>query len=247
MEYSEWLPYYESIRSEFGFPFDREQASADRLRALLGPTAREDPLGRIGRRLRGRPVVVVGLAPRAGAPPVWRLPVRGKPPALVAADGAAAVCLEQGLVPEVIVTDLDGPIPSEVTANARGALVLVHAHGDNGPALDAWVPEFRGELAGSWAGPPGDGLLNVGGFTDGDRSVCLAESVGAERILLWGFDFDAVEERDPSERARKLAKLRWARTIVDTIARRARVPIDWWSRDGSIAPYRVVPTGPATQ
>jgi len=111
--------------------------------------------------------VVVGRAPRAGPPPLWQRPAAARAPAVIAADGATTVCLNAGLVPDVIVTDLDGPVASEVAANVRGALVAVHAHGDNAPAIDRWVPEFTGQLAGSWAGPPRDGLFDVGGFTDG--------------------------------------------------------------------------------
>ncbi len=156
---------------------------------------------------------------------------------LIAADGAAERCLTAGLVPAVVVTDLDGPVPSEVTANLRGSLVLVHAHGDNVPALERWVPEFPGELAGSWAGPPRPALLNVGGFTDGDRAAYLAEAVGARRILLWGFDFESVEEPDGPTRTRKLAKLACARRLLDELAAEGSVPMLRWARDGSIAPY----------
>ncbi len=135
-------------------------------------------------------------------------------------------------------TDLDGPVPSEVTANARGAVVVVHAHGDNLPALREWVPEFTGELAGSWSGAPGDGLLDVGGFTDGERAAYLAEHCGATSILLWGFDFARVEESDPAARDRKLAKLRWANDDLALLARASRVGLTEWRRDGSRRPFQ---------
>lgn len=246
MEYLEWAPYYERIRREFGFSMEREQAAADRLAELLPAPARRDPIARLRPRIAGREVVVVGLAPRAGAPPVWRLPATGPAPVVIAADGAARPCLNAGLVPGVVVTDLDGPVASEVAANARGALVVVHAHGDNVPALERWVPEFSGELAGSWAGAPTDGLLDVGGFTDGDRGACLAAHLGATRVLLWGFDFADPDGATEAERARKQAKLRWAERILGVVARGA-VPLALWRRDGSVVPYPVEPTGPSTQ
>ncbi|MFY9716407.1 MAG: 6-hydroxymethylpterin diphosphokinase MptE-like protein, partial [Thermoplasmata archaeon] len=158
-------------------------------------------------------------------------------PAIVAADGATAPCLSAGLVPAVVVTDLDGPVPSEISAGGRGSLVLVHAHGDNVPALERWVPEFPGELAGSWAGPPRPELIDVGGFTDGDRAAYLAEALGARRILLWGFDFERTDEPDPTRRATKLAKLRWARDLLSDLARSSRTPILRWGLDGSLVPY----------
>jgi 2-amino-4-hydroxy-6-hydroxymethyldihydropteridine diphosphokinase len=237
MEYADWAPSYERIRTEFGFPMAAEERSAGLLATLLPATARTDGLGRAIERLRGRDVVVVGLAPRAGPPPVWRLRSDRTAPAIVAADGAAETCLGAGLVPAIVVTDLDGPVAAEVAANRRGSLVAVHAHGDNAPALAEWVPQFPGELSGSWAGPPTSVLFNVGGFTDGDRAVCLAEHARARRILLWGFDPSIAEEATEAERARKLAKLRWADRIIAGLARDGRVPILHWGRDGALAPY----------
>jgi uncharacterized Rossmann fold enzyme len=247
MEYADWAPRYRAIQAQFGFAFDREERSAQHLLGRLPRPALVDPLGRIARRLAGRETVVVGRAPHAGPPPLWRRPASDRPPAVIAADGATTVCLDAGLVPDIIVTDLDGPVASEVVANARGAFVVVHAHGDNAPAIDRWVPEFSGELAGSWAGPPGNGLLNVGGFTDGDRAAFLAEHVGANRILLWGFDFAHVDDPEPAARSRKLAKLRWAAELLGELARAGRVPLEEWRPDGTVRPFQPPPTGPATQ
>lgn len=245
MNYARWSGRYESIRAEFGYPFEREEAAGRRLIGLLPPRARERALERIAARLADREVVVVGAAPDAGAPPIWQLRDRPRAPALVAADGAARACMEARLTPDLVVTDLDGPVPSEISANSAGALVVVHAHGDNIPAIERWVPEFSGELAGSWAGPPYGGLIDVGGFTDGDRSAYLAEHAGAARILLWGFDFHPAGP--PAPGPRQLAKLAWAQRLIGELARQGNTPIDWWSNDGRIRPYLESDTGPSTQ
>jgi 2-amino-4-hydroxy-6-hydroxymethyldihydropteridine diphosphokinase len=237
LEYTEWAPQYARIRAEFGFPFPREERAADLLASLLPEAARSDPLGRIGARIAGRDAIVLGLAPDSGPPPLWRLPPTTPAPVLIAADGATATCLEAGLVPSVIVTDLDGPVPALITANRRGALVVIHAHGDNLGPLEEWVPQFPGELAGSWAGPPRPDLIDVGGFTDGDRAAYLAAHVGASRVLLWGFDFERVNEREPNGATRKLAKLRWARTLLANLAVEGRVPLLVFERDGRLVPY----------
>ena len=247
MEYRTWAPHYERIRAEFGFAFAREEAAADRLESLLPERARADPLPRLRTLLRGKEVIVVGLAPSAGPPPLWRRPPTEAPVALLCADGAAAECLASGLVPTAIVTDLDGPVPSEVSANGRGSVVVVHAHGDNVPALEEWVPLFPGELAGSWAGPPRGPLLDVGGFTDGDRAAYLADHCGARRVLLWGFDFDRVDEPEGPKRTRKLAKLAWARRSLEFLAARTEMPIFTWSPDGSLAPYPVARNAASTR
>jgi 2-amino-4-hydroxy-6-hydroxymethyldihydropteridine diphosphokinase len=247
MQYDAWAPTYRAIQEEFRYPFDREIASARLLRSLLRPSDLVDPLDRIANRLRGRIAIVVGLAEGAGAPPLWTLPASAAAPAVVAADGATEPCLAAGIVPDVIVTDLDGPVASEVAANARGALAVVHAHGDNRSALARWVPEFSGELAGSWAGAPEQGLLDVGGFTDGDRAAYLAEHCGASSLLLWGFDFAPTRERGSLLSLTKLAKLRWAGRCVDRLAREGHCPIDEWRRDGSRRRYGTAAMGPSTQ
>ncbi len=234
MRYELWAPRYEAIRADLGYRFDREETAAATLERLLPPRARREPLPHLAPLVRGRDAIVVGLAPGAGPPPVWRLPASSPPPAVLVADGAARACLESGLVPTIVVTDLDGPVASEVAANGRGAFAVVHAHGDNVAALETWVPEFPGELAGSWAGRPRGGLLNVGGFTDGDRAAFLAEELGARRILLWGFDPNRVEEADPAERAVKLRKLAWAERLLELLATEGRVPLARWRPDGSM-------------
>jgi 2-amino-4-hydroxy-6-hydroxymethyldihydropteridine diphosphokinase len=235
VEYAAWAPRYQEILSAFGFPREREELAARRLTALLPDAARHDPLRRISARLAGRTVIVAGRAPRLDAPPLWRLPAEDPRIAVIAADGATLRCLEGGVIPDVITTDLDGPVASEVAANARGSLVVIHAHGDNLPQLERWVPEFGGELAGSWAGPPQDGLLDVGGFTDGDRAAYLAEHVGARRILLWAFDFEKVDEAESAPR--KLEKLAWARRLLTQLAEHGRAPIWNWAPDGSLHRY----------
>jgi 2-amino-4-hydroxy-6-hydroxymethyldihydropteridine diphosphokinase len=237
MQYERWAPLYEQIAREFGFAWEREERAADRLESLLPAPARDRPLERVRPRLSGRDVIVVGAAPDAGPPPLWRLPGGPLRPVLVASDSATSACLDAGFVPSVITSDLDGPIPPEISANRRGALVVVHAHGDNIAALEEWVPQFPGELAGSWAGPPRPGLLDVGGFTDGDRAAYLADAVGARSLLLWGFEFDRADEPTTEARDRKLAKLRWAARSLDELARHGGTPIRRWERDGSISAY----------
>jgi uncharacterized Rossmann fold enzyme len=253
MEYARWAPRYRALAAEFGFPFAHEERAAQLLLSLLPPAARVEPLRRLRSRIEGRTAVVVGLAPGAGHPPIARLPPSLSPLVILAADGATARLLAGGTVPDLVVTDLDGPIPSEITANAAGALVVVHAHGDNQDALRRWVPEFPGELVGSWAGPPTDALVDLGGFTDGDRAGYLAAALGARRILLHGFDFERTEESTESSRATKRRKLAWAEQLLGELARDpASPPIALLRPDGTQAPLQVAgtpedPTGPSTQ
>jgi 2-amino-4-hydroxy-6-hydroxymethyldihydropteridine diphosphokinase len=237
VEYNAWSSRYDQIRAEFGFPFERELAAAELLVSLLPDAAEEDPLVRLRPLVEGRTAVVVGLAPRTGPPPLWRLPPTPRAPVLLAADGATATCLDAGLVPAIVVTDLDGPVAAEVAANRRGSVVVIHAHGDNQPALREWVGQFPGEVVGSWAGPPRAHLLDVGGFTDGDRAAYLADHLGAERVLLWGFDFARTAPTDPVAHEQKLAKLTWAERVLGDLARDGRSPLFLWRPDGTLEPY----------
>lgn len=237
MEYSVWAPRFDRIRAEFGFPFEREVAAADLLDRLLPATSPVDPLERLRPLVEGRTAIVSGLAPGAGPPPIWRLASTDRSPVILAADGATATCLDAGLVPGIVVTDLDGPVPAEVAANRRGSIVVIHAHGDNRPALQEWVGQFPGEVVGSWAGPPRPRLLNVGGFTDGDRAAYLADHLRAERVLLWGFDFGRTAPSDPAAHEMKLAKLTWASRLLGELAADGRVPLFRWRTDGTMTPY----------
>lgn len=246
MEYVEWAPVYRRIAEEYGYSLDRERRVADMLLEQLSPPNRVDPLTRLTPRLAGRSVVVVGAAPSSGAPPIWAIPPIA-PVAVIAADGAAQSCLKGNVVPSVITTDLDGPVEAEVESNARGAFVLLHAHGDNRASIERWAGEFPGEVGGSWAGPPTEALLNVGGFTDGDRAVFLADHVGARSILLFGFDFEDVSAEADSTRRTKRKKLDWARRLVDRVARGRTDGVRWLRPGGEIEPYVPAPIGPSTQ
>ena len=157
-------------------------------------------------RLRGHDVLVVGNAPTLEEE-LENLHERNR--TFVAADGATAVLLEKGIVPEIVVTDLDGPFDAILEANKMGAIATVHAHGDNLDALKRCVPQL-GMILGTVQCRPPQGLYNFGGFTDGDRCVFLAKELGAASIKLLGFDFE-----DESVTPRKRKKLAWAKRLID--------------------------------
>jgi uncharacterized Rossmann fold enzyme len=156
--------------------------------------------------LRGNPVVVCGNAPCLAAE-LDNKTIAGS--AVLAADGAVSVLLKRDIVPEAVVTDLDGPFPEIRRANSLGSIVVVHAHGDNLDALMSYVPRLE-RIVGTCQCRPPAGLFNFGGFTDGDRCVFAAKELGAAEISLLGFDF-----QDPSVTPRKKKKLGWAKKLID--------------------------------
>lgn len=204
MQFATWEPFYNQILQDFGFSSARDEEGAHLLAELLQysgdcrPSAEE--------RIRGRKAVIFGNAPSLDRE-LDALPRMDA--ARIAADGAAAVLLRRGIVPDVVVSDLDGPFPAILEACQKKAIIVVHDHGDNLDALAIYVPQLENVIGTCQCGPSG-GLYNFGGFTDGDRSVFLAVELGASSIELVGFDFE-----DQSVTPRKRKKLAWAKRLIE--------------------------------
>ncbi|HVM46278.1 MAG TPA: 6-hydroxymethylpterin diphosphokinase MptE-like protein [Candidatus Thermoplasmatota archaeon] len=201
MRWAEWEPVYRDILADFGYDRKADEDAALLLASLARDLPRPD-LAALRARVEGREVVVAGPRPAA------------LPDGIVFATDAAAWALPRAAC---VVTDLDGDVEAQAAANARGVPLFVHAHGDNVPALRRVVPALRGPVQPTTQAQPREGLLNAGGFTDGDRACCLAVELGAASLALAGFDLDEPwpkPGRDPATKARKLA---WARRIIDAL------------------------------
>lgn len=133
---------------------------------------------------------------------------------VVAADGATSTLLSRGILPDVIVTDLDGDVDDQVKANKEGSVVFVHAHGDNMDAIRKHVLRFDGMTVCTCQCPPTEGVYNFGGFTDGDRAACIVASLGVRSIRLVGFDFESPSAKRGRSRVVKARKLLWAKRIM---------------------------------
>ncbi|MFW5983932.1 MAG: 6-hydroxymethylpterin diphosphokinase MptE-like protein [Halobacteria archaeon] len=197
MRFEDWEPFYEAILTDFGYSREEDRRSARALNGFLQPF----DVSRLDAVFGGADVSVVG-----NAPCLEPRDVRGD--VVVAADAAARRLADAGVPVDVIVTDLDGAPRHAATESVDGTLVVVHAHGDNPDAVERWLPEFEARnVVGTTQTRPFGVLHNFGGFTDGDRAVFLADSFGASRIRLYGFDFtDARDE--------KREKLRWAHRLL---------------------------------
>jgi len=216
MRFSDWEPIYEEILEEFGFSRYEDEEAARLLQKLLA--GRENDLSPqdLDSVIRGREVVVCGngpslpggLAEALGGGQGSPEPSKRNDPVIIAADGATTQLLAAGALPDVIVTDLDGFMPDILAANARGSAAVVHAHGDNIPALKEYVPRLR-RVLGTTQAEPIEGIYNFGGFSDGDRCAFLAKSFGAAKIRIIGFDYD-----DPTVTPKKKMKLWWAKRLV---------------------------------
>jgi uncharacterized Rossmann fold enzyme len=227
MDFRAWAPEYRRIRQEFGFSEEEDERAVEVLRELLrhhpGALSREEAVRLLDHLVRGRRVWVVGPA---GQPMPFRGPLFRRPPdVVVAADGATTVCLRHGLIPDIIVTDLDGIIPDEIRACEGGAVVVVQAHGQNMSALRRWLPRFPGRIIGSGPTEPVPPILNAGGFTDGDRAVYLAQAFQAQEVVLVGFDFETAVAKGSGSPRLKQKKLFWARELLRTLAKQTPLRI----------------------
>jgi uncharacterized Rossmann fold enzyme len=207
-----WLPLYREICGEFGYDEAQDAMSADLMSSLL--SSRKVPT--LGELMSSCPSTVT----ICGDGPSLRDEVSQRPPRgyVVAADGATTTLMDAGLMPDAIVTDMDGEMEHQLRASAHGSVVFAHAHGDNMRAVKGFVPRFEGQVVGTCQGPPSGRLVNLGGFTDGDRAACIFSGLGAERIALMGFDFDRPTPKPSRSSEVKAHKLRWAKRIIDTLA-----------------------------
>ena len=204
MQFATWEPIYQSILQDFGFSPGRDVEAAMLLKELLRD---REPLLYVAEEIvDGQGVVVCGNAPTLDKELVG---LQERDAVFLAADGATSVLLRHGIVPDMVVTDLDGPFSAILKANEEGSIVVVHAHGDNLDALNRYVPQL-GRIIGTVQCRPIPGLYNFGGFTDGDRCVFLAKELGAASITLVGFDYE-----DESVTPRKKRKLEWAKRLIE--------------------------------
>ena len=208
MEFSEWEPLYTEILADFDFNRSEDVASARILADLLH--GRAGALAGTPANLRsiisGRDVAVCGNAPSLAS----EIDSIMQDQIIIAADGATTVLMANRIIPDVIVTDLDGTIEDIISASEKGSFVVVHAHGDNIPAVRSVVPLLGGRVLGTTQSEPFGDIHNFGGFSDGDRCVFLAKASGAASVMLFGFDYD-----DPDVNDVKKKKLGWAKRLIE--------------------------------
>jgi uncharacterized Rossmann fold enzyme len=222
MKYTIWEPLYRDIAQEFHFSYERETQAAILLNSLLHHKQRYS-VSTLEQLLNGQEIIICGAGPSLSASLItYQEKLRKN--LVITADGATTALLEQGRIPDIIVTDLDGKVSDQIHANKQGSLVIIHAHGDNTDLLRRYVPQFPGPLMGSTQIDPGpfDTLHNYGGFTDGDRAVFLASHFHAHPINLVGFDcgseIGSYSFPNKKSKSLKRRKLHWCKQLIDTIA-----------------------------
>lgn len=208
MDFPEWEPTYREICADFGFDPWSDEVSV-RLLESVTPNLDLDDEDALEPLIKGA-VTVFGPAP------CLRTDLEKMRPegALIAAGSGCRPMMEAGFTPDILVTDLDGDMDFQLEASRKGAVTLILAHGDNTDLVARYAPLFKGKVVLTTQGRPHGNVLCFGGFTDGDRAVCLARHFGAKRILLVGFDFAQPADKSDSDPVVKAKKLQWAERIV---------------------------------
>jgi len=204
MKYEQWEPYYRAILQDFGWTAGGDEEAARLLSSIL--PERTPCLEKVKELIGDRDVIVCGKAPTLEKDMEkidWWYKYT-----VIAADGAVSILLDKGIVPDIVVSDLDGPHEDLLEADSLGAVILAHGHADNVESVKSLVPKFK-HVVGTTQARPLSNVYNFGGFSDGDRCVFLAKEFGAKSIKIIGFDLD-----DKNVTPKKLKKLKWARQLL---------------------------------
>jgi uncharacterized Rossmann fold enzyme len=210
-----WHEKYLEILKEFHYDRINEIRSAKILDLLLEKKFHPDVLEK---NIKGKTVFVIGAGPSLDSE-ISHLK-KFKNITKIVADGATQALLEHDIIPDIIVTDLDGDMESLRRASELGSIMIVHAHGDNITKLP-YAILFR-NCFGTTEDNQFGKIQNFGGFTDGDRCVFLANHFGAKKIILTSMDFGTkigrYSKQTIPDKSIKLKKLRKARSLLEWLA-----------------------------
>jgi uncharacterized Rossmann fold enzyme len=222
-----WSGEYQKISSTLGIDPASERRAAGEAHELYRSRRRqiEDLLVGLEKMIAGKPVVVFGCGPSLDSQ-ISALGTRLKETTavLITADGATSALVETGIIPQVIVTDLDGYLPDIIRASQKGALVILHFHGDNRKTVARYAPDLVNVIPVTQTEPT-EIVRNFGGFTDGDKCLFLSSTFGASAVLLVGMDFgtDIGPRSKPrrNEVPKKLRKLSIGRHLCEELINRS--------------------------
>lgn len=224
MQFINWFPYYQEIREEFGYSTEKDQKAA----YLLSRLIKKKSLGlkKLGKKINGKDVLVIGAGPSLDDNIDFIR--KNKRYVKIVADGAVEALITNRIKPDIVVSDLDGNPTFLKKAENLGALMVIHAHGDNEKAIEKLIPKFKGVI-GTTQVMPVENVYNFGGFTDGDRSAFMAEEMGAKSIILVGMDLTEQSTKyskgNSVDKKLKAKKLKRAKILLELLARKSNSPL----------------------
>jgi len=213
---SGWKKRYAVILKEFKYSEKKDNESAIILNSIL---KKSDVNKKIVGLIKGKTVLVIGSGPSLSTaiPKLKNL----KKSVKIAADSSIKPLLENDIIPDIIVTDLDGSENAlRKIAKTESSIFVVHAHGDNIKKMEL-AKHFK-NCIGTTQSRPFSKIQNFGGFTDGDRGVFLANYFGAKKIILFGMDFGnrigKYSNTKKTDREIKLMKLNRGKLLLEWLA-----------------------------
>jgi len=208
---SGWEKRYFSILKEMDYSEKKDKESALVLDSILKKT---DAIEKIREIIQGNTVFVIGSGPSLSIaiPKLKKL----KKSIKIAADSSLEPLIDNGIIPDIIVTDLDGNEDTIKKISKTKSIFVIHAHGDNIEKLQM-VKKMK-NCVGTTQTNPFNKIQNFGGFTDGDRGVFLASYFDAKKIILFGMDFGnqigKFSNTKKSDREIKLKKLKIGKNLL---------------------------------
>ena len=208
---SGWGERYLSILKELNYSEKKDKESAVILDSILKKT---DTIEKVREIIQGKTVFVIGSGPSLSSaiPKLKKL----KKSIKIAADSSLKPLIDNGIIPDIIVTDLDGNEDTIKKISKTKSIFVIHAHGDNIEKLEM-VKKIK-NCIGTTQTNPFNKIKNFGGFTDGDRGVFLASHFNAKKIILFGMDFGnkigKFSNTKKSDRETKLKKLQIGRDLL---------------------------------
>jgi uncharacterized Rossmann fold enzyme len=213
-----WESKYREILKEFGYSRKKDTQSCKLLDSLL---PKKTGIKKIRDLIENKPIFVIGAGP--SLPSCIPILKKHKKVTKIVADGATKAIIENGLKPDIVVTDLDGDIKTLKKAGRTNTVMIVHAHGDNTKKIYL-VKNFKNCIGTTQTKPLGK-IHNFGGFTDGDRCVFLANHFKAKKIILLGMDFGTrigkYSKSTVVNRTIKIKKLRRGKKLLEWLAQKS--------------------------
>jgi hypothetical protein len=220
MDYQTWKPFYEKILADLKIDSKMDEKASNILEDFFKKRQVKNTCKNLKLLIENKDIFVFGAGPSLENSLI-NIEMDLKNKTKIAADGATSALLKHKILPEIIVTDLDGYLPDQIKANKSGSIVVIHAHGDNIDKISKYFLKFRGELIGTTQidPTPYKFLFNFGGFTDGDRAVFLADHLKCKTVSLIGFDFNnkigKYSFASKKDKAKKIKKLMWSKELLD--------------------------------
>ena len=102
MKFIEWFPFYQQIRTEFGYSTEKDQKAAEMLSNMIKDKALL--VSKIQKKIQGKHVLVIGAGPSLEKN--IEFIKKNKKYIKIAADGVVEILLKSKIKPDIVVSDL---------------------------------------------------------------------------------------------------------------------------------------------